>query len=195
MAAEKKENSLRCLFEAVKGWGVWHRMVRRKGVTLGTLILILPTDNNIYNYYSLSHMQEFMQRMGYTNAVIFTGTETVRQKVSEVLNEAYEVQCLGEKKMEALLRYASIWNFWSTDQRIRIGSLEHPNGRNQCKRLLGVNGITEEYLIAVGIYRLLPFTHRTLHPKRVDKMSPEAKELVRISRATSGEGSESKKNG
>lgn len=142
----------RNLHEAIRGWWVWHRLVRRYHLAR-TIVVLIPCQNREYSYAALRYADQMLAHAGYED-VIFLSVDPTVEKVAPLLcSHVRAVEIISRAKAQRLMQYYCLLEF---DQRFLVASLEEPNGRN-AKGLIGVNGTTVEELIALGVYRLPEF--------------------------------------
>ena len=67
--------------------------------------------------------------------------------------KVFSVESLSSDDADALLQYYELVEF---DSRFIAASLDEPNGRNG-RALIGVSNITVEEMVAIGIYKIIPY--------------------------------------
>lgn len=141
------------LFTAYYGWWLWRKIIRRKGVSDKTLVLLLPSCEKEINYLALLYLDDVLKKRKYKNAVILTYDKAVEKGAMLFSSRILEVLSFSRKKAEALMQFYCLYDF---DKRFLVASLEEPNGRNASK-LVGKRETTKEEVFVIGVYRLYPF--------------------------------------
>lgn len=117
------------------------------------VFLVFPEYDKEINRFALLYLDEFLFRSNYKYAVIITIDENLIPLTKQYSAKIEDIIVLSEKKVEDLICYYSL-NPNLRD--IKIISLEKPEGRRG-SNLLNKNDLSLEQLIAIGIYKLLPF--------------------------------------
>ena len=159
------------LWEAIRGWWIWHRVVKR--YHLGrTMVVLLPGCNKEYNYAALRYADQMLAYTGYGDVIFLSVDPVVKEAAPILCRHVRTVEVISRLKAQRLMQYYCLFEF---DQRFLVASLEEPNGRN-AKGLVGVNGTTVEELIALGVYRLPEFQKEPA--PECDGANADVKELL-----------------
>lgn len=139
------------------GFYIWHQLIAKHPEIKNTAVILLPSSDDTNNYYALLYANQGITKMERDNAVILTFDKRVMASAKNFSNRIVNIIPFSRKRALALMRYASLYNF---DDRLVIASLDEPSGRNG-RDLVGIKGITEEEIFAVGVYKCYPFKKET----------------------------------
>jgi len=147
----------KCLKKSVwqcrHGYFLWHHLVKKHPEIQNTAVILMPSCEDMDNYYAMLYIDQFLEHSERDNAVLLTHDSRVMQSAASFSANIISVIPFSRKKSEILMKYASLYEF---DNRLVIASLNEPVGRNG-KSLVGIKGLTEEEIFAIGVYRLFPF--------------------------------------
>lgn len=132
---------------------IWAWLLRKNPKIAHTAIVLMPSFNGEENYYSLLYLDRLVENMRRDNAAIITSDARVARFAQELSQKLIATIQVKKKTMAYLLEYSNLYRF---DDRIIIASLSLPKGRGG-DRLVGMNGLTTEEAIALGIYNLSNF--------------------------------------
>ncbi len=135
------------------GLFLWHYLVKKNPEIKNTAVILIPTVNDIDSYYALLYADQYVKNKRRDNAVILTHDSRINKVIGDFSDKIIKVIPFSRKKSEALMQYATLYDF---DERLIIASLNEPKGRNGTSPV-GVKGITEEEIFAVGVYGCFPF--------------------------------------
>lgn len=141
------------LIATYRGWWQWHKVIKGKGVTANTAVILLPDCNRETNHLSLLYLDDMLKSHNYKNAVILTHDPAVKKSVSLFSQNILRVISFSRKKAEHLMQFYCLYEF---DKRFTVASLDEPNGRNG-SALIGKRGTTVEEIFVIGVYRVYPF--------------------------------------
>lgn len=148
-----KEN-LEKRFEAAKqGMDEWISIERLSRLAPNDYVLLFPSDRFDYNYFGLKYLDTFLERVNGNKAVLLTFDQYVLKNASTFSDNIKSIINFSREQAEKLLALYSLYIF---DQRFVVISLDEPYTRNALG-LIGKKGITAEELIAVGVYKIIPF--------------------------------------
>lgn len=139
--------------ECQRGFLVWHLLIKKHPEIKNTAVILMPSCEDSYNYYALLYMNQFLKKSKRDNAVLLTWDKRVIQCAKDFSENITSVIPFSRRKAELLMKYTSLYNF---DDRLTVASLVEPIGRDG-HALIGVRGLTEEELFAIGVYGLFPF--------------------------------------
>ena len=148
-----KRQLYRNLAGAYRGWWQWHKVVKIKGVTGSTAVVLLPSCDREINHLARLYLDEMLKSRKFTNAVLLTHDPAVRKCAELFSKNVLRVIVFKRKKAEDLMQFYCLYEF---DKRFIVASLDEPNGRNGSS-LLGKRGTTQEEIFAIGVYRIYPF--------------------------------------
>ena len=132
---------------------IWAWILRKNPNIAHTAIVLMPSFDGEENYYALQYLDQLVVNMHRDNAAIITCDVRVVRYAKELCQKLIKAIRVRGSVMACLLDYAALYKF---DDRLVVASLTLPNGRGG-ERLIGMNGLTKEELIAVGIYGLPNF--------------------------------------
>lgn len=141
------------LFQCKCGYFVWHQLIRKHPEIQNTAVVLMPSCDDLCNYYAMLYINQFLEVTNRENAVILTYDKQVIENADKFSANIIAVIPFSRKKAELLMKYTSLYEF---DSRLVVASLDEPTGRNG-KNLVGIKGLTEEEIFAIGVYRLYPF--------------------------------------
>ncbi|NRT73710.1 hypothetical protein [Clostridium beijerinckii] len=136
--------------KASKGRQIWIKILEKYGIGDGDYIILMPSLNNEYNYYTLLHLNEFINKVNAKRIILLTHDSVVKKVAKLFSNKIYDILYFSREDAECVMKFYCLYKF--TDSLI-IASLDEPEGRNG-KSLIGKNGITLEEVIAIGVYGL-----------------------------------------
>ncbi len=140
-------------WKAFQGFLLWKWIDRKCHVPM---YILMPEEKDVYNYYALLHLDQFLQEKGLLEAAVLTCDEEAIAALNlffPIRNRAgSQIKAVHIRKGTAkkLLKYYALHEFTS---RIAIVSLTEPydtHGQN----LLGLHGVDKEELVCRDIYRL-----------------------------------------
>lgn len=141
------------------GWYIWHKIVKKyhlKKDNSKTAVVLMPKSDYENSYYALLYLDRMLYLRNFSSAIVLTEDSLITAAAKEMCQSLLAVERISEKESDALLQYYSLLNF---DIRFLAASLTEPSGRNG-KALVGVNGITVEELVAIGVYRIVPYVQK-----------------------------------
>lgn len=141
------------LISAYRGWWQWHKVIKGKGVTGDTAVILLPSCEREINHLALLYLDDMLKSRKYRDAVILTHDPAVKKSASLFSRNILRVVSFSRKKAEHLMQFYCLYEF---DKRFTVASLDEPNGRNG-SALIGKRGTTVEEIFVIGVYRVYPF--------------------------------------
>ena len=145
-------------FQAVRGWRIWHGIVKKYGMktkeNISTAVVLMPKSDLENSYYALLYLDRMLYRRDLSSAVVMTTDPLVSKAAGLLCKKLKGVEMIAEGQADALLQYYALYPF---DSRFIAASLTEPHGRNG-KALDGVSRITVEELVAIGVYNLIPYS-------------------------------------
>lgn len=162
---------------AIQGCMIWHNLMRKyktkKKENRNTLFLLLPSDDPGNIYFDLLHLDRLLLARGADHAVVITSSMLAAKAAKAMCGDIMALEFFSNKDVEALLSFSALGDF---DRRFINGMLKGPLSRAGYA-LLGKNATTLEELVAIGLYRLLPFVERA--PFKYNGADAELKEFFR----------------
>ncbi len=149
-----KRQLYRNLISAYRGWWQWHKVIKGKGVTGRTAVILLPSRERETNLLALLYLDKMLQSRQHTNAVILTHDPAVVKSAELFSKNILRVIPFSREKAEHLMQFYCLYEF---DKRFTVASLDEPRGRNG-SALIGKKGTTKEEIFVIGVYRVYPFT-------------------------------------
>lgn len=134
------------------GRSLWISFIENYKLGDRDFVLLMPSANRDYNYYSLLYINQFIQEKKADKVYILTFDEKVK-KSYHLFSDKTEVVHFSREDARKLMKFYSLYMF--TDKLI-IASLDEPEGRTGIQ-LIGKKGITLEEIIAVGVFGLREF--------------------------------------
>lgn len=167
-----KKAMRRNLWEALRGWWIWHRLVKRNHLGR-TRVVLLPSRDSRTNYAALRYADQMLRQHNFQDVIFLSVDPAARLAAPLLCQKLRAVEVISRADAERLMQYYCLLEF---DHRFVVGSLDEPNGRN-AKGLIGVNGTTVAELVALGVYQLPQFD-----PEPVPEYTgedPDVKQLLR----------------
>lgn len=147
------------LKSVLNGWMFWHKLVKRynlSGKNIKTAVVLMPSNDDENSYYALLYLDRMLDLRGFKKAIILTISPLVAKAAELMTDHLLAVEVIRSKDAEGLLQYYALTIF---DPRFFAAALEDPNGRDG-KKLIGSHGITAEEMVAIGIYRIVPYVQK-----------------------------------
>jgi len=130
---------------AEKGKQVWQEIDASFNADL---YILLPHVADVYNYYALLHMEQYLGAKGANKVVLLFSEEVIAKAVPLFCQREILTDRLSSADIDALLKYYALFEFTS---RLTIVSLTRPY--DTCaENLLGVDGVSKEDLLCYDIY-------------------------------------------
>jgi len=133
---------------AMTGRRIWLRLKRIYQIDKGLYVLLMPESDQELNDQALRHIDDLIAHRRARGVLILTCDEWVMKNAKEYCSEIVEVLQISCRKVEQLL---SAYEFYNFSERFLVVSLIRPYGRNLFQAV-GVNGVTKEDLICLGIF-------------------------------------------
>lgn len=115
--------------------------------------IVFPDDDAEINMYGLLYLDEFLLRWDYDACVIIASDRKVFEACEKYTKKIAEKFLFTKEEITSLIDFYLLFKF-SND--VRFVSLDLPTGRN-ASALIGVNDLSKEKLVAIGIYHIIPF--------------------------------------
>lgn len=152
-------------WKALQGCFFWNKIDRKY---CASIYILMPEEKDVYNYYALLHLRQFLEERGQQKAVVLTCDEEAiaalnlffpicnsagsrmpraKEPVRECLVKAVYI---GRNTAGKLLKYYALYEF---TPRMVIVSLTRPYDTH-AQNLLGLYGVGKEELVCFDIYRL-----------------------------------------
>lgn len=138
------EDKLNQLIEkAYRGRKLWLEMTSIYGTNTKYYVVLFPSDDSQINQIAVKYVNKIAETVD--NVLVLAYDENV---LSESFCDNVKTVFYNREHAEDLMQFYSLYQF--TDKLI-IVSLTEPEGR-YAEGLVGVNGITLEEIIAIGIF-------------------------------------------
>ena len=112
------------------------------------LYVLLPHVADVYNYYALLHIEQYLEAKGAKKVVLLFSEEVIAKALPLFCQREVLTHELSSADIDALLKYYALFEFTS---RLTIVSLTRPY--DTCaENLLGVHGVTKEDLLCYDIF-------------------------------------------
>lgn len=145
------------LFKAYQGWWRWHKICKK--YRLGnTAVILMPSEDRDNNFHALLYLDELLKRRGWEDAVVLSCDEVSVKSAEYLAKNLKKAAYISRKHAEQIMQYYCLYEF---DSRLIVASLDEPSGRN-ASSLIGKKGVTVEELVAIGIYKIIPFERITV---------------------------------
>ena len=151
---DKMKEALEKRLELAKqGMMEWGNILRMTRLAADDHVILFPSDRFEYNHFGLKYLDTFLERVGGNKAVLLTFDPYVQNNATAFSDKIKSLIYFERDRVEKLLALYTLYEF---DERFIVISLDEPYVRN-AEGLIGKKGITTEELIAVGIYKIIPF--------------------------------------
>lgn len=137
---------------AKDGEKTWNR-IRSKISSMDEYILLFPDGDDEVLKYGMIYMDMFAMRNGIDKICVCTDSKFVKKHIDKYASTLDELIMLSKTEVNALIQFYSYFRF---DDKFQVISLNKPNCRNALN-MVGKNQVTKEQLVAIGIYRIIPF--------------------------------------
>lgn len=134
------------IISAEQGREIWLTIKKKCELTENTFVILFPHSGTMCNTYIIQYLQDFMNRTGAEKVVLLSYDENILNAKIENTMSCF----ISREDAEKIMDYYTLQTF--TDKLI-IASLDEPEGRNG-SNIIGINGITEKEVAAVGILGL-----------------------------------------
>lgn len=136
--------------KAKKGRNYWLSLKKDIQLSDNTYIIMFPDVKTKCNYYVLKHLDKFAEKKKCDHFLFLSSDEGIKKQAEKLVSTPYKMILCNETDIDGLICYYMMQMF---TEHLIIASLEKPDGRNG-KNIIGVNGITEEEVAAIGILGL-----------------------------------------
>ena len=147
------------LMQALRGWRIWYSLVRRYDMKSGnakTVVVLLPQYDDEACYFALLYLDRMLSLRKMNAAVLLTVSSDIIEIAPIFSKKILAIEIIDNQVADSLLQYYELMMF---DERFIAASLDEPNGRNG-RALVGISNITVEELVAIGIYRIIPYVQK-----------------------------------
>jgi len=138
--------------KARHGKKLWQDLTEKLNLGTEDYVILLPSLNKEYNYYSLLYMNRFIKAKKIKNIAVLTYDEDVKLCAGLFCDKA-EIVDFNRSDAESLMRFYQLYPFTS---KLIVFSLEEPNGRVG-KILADMADISREEFIVSSLYGLEDF--------------------------------------
>jgi len=122
----------------------WLKIKKKYDIEKGKYLLLMPESDVEFNETALKHIDDLLQYRKGKSAVILTTDNWVFENAKNFSNNIIDVVKITEKQ-------ADYHYYYLFSERFLVVSLDKPYG-NTLLNAVGVNGITKEDLICLGIF-------------------------------------------
>ena len=129
---------------AKSGGNVWNK-IKKNMDNKNSYVLLFPNDEEEILKYGMIYMDSFAVRNGIESICVCTDSQFVIKNVEKYSSSVSEVMELKEQEVEDLIQ---LYAYFPFDKNFEVVSYTKP----KCK-----NSLTKEQLIAIGVYKLIPF--------------------------------------
>lgn len=136
--------------KAETGREYWLSLKENYQLSENDYVILFPEIKTKCNYYVLKHLDRFAEEKKCSRFLFLSPDKYIIQQAEGIVSTPYEMIICDEINMEGLVCYYMLQMFTN---HLLIASLEKPDGRNG-KNIIGINGITEEEVAAIGILGL-----------------------------------------
>lgn len=134
------------------GEEVWKK-VKRKRLQANDYVLLFPDDKEEILRCGMKYMDAFAIRNSIDGICVCTDSQIVKKSIDKYASSLRQIIELTSEEVNALITYYSYFPF---ENNFEVVSYSKPYVRDASK-MVNINGLTEEELIAIGVYKLIPF--------------------------------------
>lgn len=137
---------------AKSGGNVWNK-IKKNMDNKNSYVLLFPNDEEEILKYGMIYMDSFAVRNGIESICVCTDSRFVIKNVEKYSSSVSEVMELKEQEVEDLIQ---LYAYFPFDKNFEVVSYTKPKCRD-ASHILYKNSLTKEQLIAIGVYKLIPF--------------------------------------
>lgn len=137
---------------AKSGGNVWNK-IKKNMDNKNSYVLLFPNDEEEILKYGMIYMDSFAVRNGIESICVCTDSQFVIKNVEKYSSSVSEVMELKEQEVEDLIQ---LYAYFPFDKNFEVVSYTKPKCRD-ASHMLYKNSLTKEQLIAIGVYKLIPF--------------------------------------
>jgi len=137
---------------AKSGGNVWNK-IKKNMDNKNSYVLLFPNDEEEILKYGMIYMDSFAVRNGIESICVCTDSRFVIKNVEKYSSSVSEVMELKEQEVEDLIQ---LYAYFPFDKNFEVVSYTKPKCRD-ASHMLYKNSLTKEQLIAIGVYKLIPF--------------------------------------
>lgn len=139
---------------ALAGRRLWLRIKKKYDVDDGVYVILMPEDDQTLNEPALLHIDDLIAHRGARGVVLLTGSDWVLRHAGAYSSGIIDAVPCSEKQMDGLLKFCELYRF---SERLLTVSLHRPYG-NKAWRAVGVQGVTVEELVCIGMFCIRNWT-------------------------------------
>ena len=137
---------------AKSGGNVWNK-IKKNMDNKNSYVLLFPNDEEEILKYGMIYMDSFAVRNGIESICVCTDSQFVIKNVEKYSSSVSEVMELKEQEVEDLIQ---LYAYFPFDKNFEVVSYTKPKCLDAA-HILYKNSLTKEQLIAIGVYKLIPF--------------------------------------
>ena len=137
---------------AKQGEMVWSSIKKKKN-NIQDYVLLFPKGDDEASKYGMMYLDSFAERNGINGICVCTNSKYVRKNIKKHSACVSQIIVMEDEDVENLIHFYSVFEF---EKNFNVVSFTEPYCRYAAD-MIGKNGITKEHLIAIGVYRLIPF--------------------------------------
>lgn len=132
---------------AEKGRTEWLKLAAEHEIDRDTYVILFPEEETKCNAYVLKYLPDFATARKAKKLLLLSHDKTIANADIKCADTICESVVWSRKQAEELMAYYTMQFFTNN---LIIASLDEPKGRKG-RNIIGVNGVTEEETVAVGI--------------------------------------------
>ena len=132
---------------ARRGRDKWLQLMGQYVIDKNTYVILFPQEKTQCNRYVLKYLPAFAEKVHASQILLLSYDEEVLKNNINCSEKIIDSVFWNRKQAEELMAYYTLQIFTNN---LIIASLEEPEGRKG-RNLIGINGITEEETVAIGI--------------------------------------------
>ena len=137
---------------AKAGGEVWNQ-IQSKLEDRSNYVLLFPDDEKEILKYGMLYMDSFATRNSIKGICVCTNSDFVISNVDQYASSVCQIIKLETVEVENLIQLYAYYPFYKN---FEIVSYSKPHCRD-ASQMLTKNGLTKEQLIAIGVYKIIPF--------------------------------------
>jgi hypothetical protein len=137
--------------EAIRGRQFWQELLSKYQIKKHDYVILLPSDDKNYNYYTLLYLERFLNKKNAGRAVVLSVTKYWADLAKDFTPLISDSILINSYEADCLLSFYCLYEF---SDHLIIGSLKEPEGRLG-EGILGKHNLTVEDVIKVTLYDIV----------------------------------------
>lgn len=135
------------------GQRYWRKIQRKPDYSAGNVaIMLFLSGEDECCHYSLTYLNEFLEKNGYVSAFILTNSKWVEENYRKYNSKTQRLEKISTKNCDKLI---TLYEWFHFDRNFYLISLHKPYGRDQCLKLPSEDSKLISHLVKRGIYGII----------------------------------------